>query len=58
MLLDKMKLNYEVIFINEDITQETIDSCNTDTLLYLDDVEIPYGLDEAIIFSLEDATIT
>lgn len=58
MLLDKMRLNYEIVFVDNEITQDIVDSCNWEVVMYIDDVEIPYWLDLAMQLSLLDSIIT
>lgn len=57
-LMDKIRSNYEVLFVDDEITKDIIDSTNWDYIMYIDDVEIPYKLEEAMIKSLQECTIT
>jgi len=57
-LMDKIKSNYEVLLVGDEITKEDIESANSDYIMYVDDVEIPYRLEESMMDSLQEAIIT
>ena len=57
-LLDKIKSNYEIWFVDDEITEGSVRSASWDYIMYVDNIEIPYRLEEAMISSLEEANIT